>query len=431
MVSPLNAQQGRVVESDSAGAEETSIPVVARIAVPTALSLLMCNICRICMSIAVLKAGVEFGWSDTLTGLIQSSFLWGYMATQLVGGVVADAYGGKVIMAVSVAWFSVATFFTPLAAGFGVTALLLTRCLVGLGMGAALPCMNNLVGSKVPGGMRATVLGLSFGGFHSGNILGLLISPFLVASFGWRSLFYAYGIMGIPVLMFWLSTVPRASPRETQGKAMPIGFLLSQAPTWAIFVANFVNHWGYFIYLSWLPTYFSREFGLNVASSSIFSLLPWLVMAVCSSLSGVLADRLVNEGVRVRTVRRALQCTSFVGTGASLLLIISPIASNVATVVPLFMLALGLKALGQAGFVANMSDVAPTSAGKLFGLSNTVGSFAGILSVSISGYVLEKTGSFRLIFLITAGMYLAASVVYFFLCNDEEYKYVNKAKGID
>ena len=130
-------------------------------------------------------------------------------------------------------------------------------------------------------------------------------------------------------------------------------------------------------------------------------------------------------------MRRALQCTSFVGTGASLLLIISPIASNVGTVVPLFMLALGLKALGQAGFVANMSDVAPTSAGKLFGLSNTVGSFAGILSVSISGYVLEKTGSFRLIFLITAGMYLAASVVYFFLCNDEEYKYVNKAKGID
>lgn len=37
---------------------------------------------------------------------------------------------------------------------------------------------------------------------------------------------------------------------------------------------------------------------------------------------------------------------------------------------------------GQAGFVANMSDIAPRHAGLLFGLCNTFGSFAGILGVS-------------------------------------------------
>jgi ACS family sodium-dependent inorganic phosphate cotransporter/ACS family sodium-dependent inorganic phosphate cotransporter-like MFS transporter 9 len=37
---------------------------------------------------------------------------------------------------------------------------------------------------------------------------------------------------------------------------------------------------------------------------------------------------------------------------------------------------------GQAGFVANMSDIAPRHAGTLFGLCNTFGSFAGILGVS-------------------------------------------------
>ena len=83
------------------------------------------------------------------------------------------------------------------------------------------------------------------------------------------------------------------------------------------------------------------------------------------------------------------------------------------------MMALGMKALGQAGFVANMSDIAAQSAGKLFGLSNTVGSFAGILSVSISGLILEKTGSFTAVFQITALMYITAALVWFVLCDDK------------
>ena len=37
---------------------------------------------------------------------------------------------------------------------------------------------------------------------------------------------------------------------------------------------------------------------------------------------------------------------------------------------------------GQAGFVANMSDIAPRHAGRLFGLCNTFGSLAGILGVA-------------------------------------------------
>ena len=113
------------------------------------------------MSIAVLKAAAEFGWSDTVSGVIQSSFLWGYMATQLAGGILADKLGGKVVMAFSVAWFSVATALTPLAAGLGQGPLMLARALVGLGEGVALPSMNNLVGKGVRPERRATALGLT------------------------------------------------------------------------------------------------------------------------------------------------------------------------------------------------------------------------------------------------------------------------------
>mmetsp|Transcript_4463 Transcript_4463/g.11598 ORF Transcript_4463/g.11598 Transcript_4463/m.11598 type:complete len:499 (-) Transcript_4463:3993-5489(-) len=409
-------------KSESTGAGENSeLQLTASIALPSAASLLLCNICRICMSIAVLKAAVEFGWSDTVSGLIQSAFLWGYTATQLVGGIAADKYGGKMVMAVSVAWFSIATALTPLAASLGQIPLMAMRGIVGLGEGVALPAMNNLIGSKVPAGKRATALGTSFSGFHSGNILGLLASPFLISTWGWRSLFYVYGALGIPVLLTWLCVVPDGgtSTGLENRKTIPISRILSQRSAWVIFLANFVNHWGYFIYLSWLPTYFNRQFSLNLASSSIFSLLPWAVMAVCSPMSGVLADWLVKNGTSVKSVRKILQCTSFVGTAAALLTITSPLGSRLGVAAPLFMLALGLKALGQAGFVANMSDIAPQSAGKLFGLSNTLGSFGGVLSVTTAGIILERTGSFSLVFQITAFMYITAALLWLWLCDDK------------
>ena len=76
-------------------------------------------------------------------------------------------------------------------------------------------------------------------------------------------------------------------------------------------------------------------------------------------------------------------------------------------------------AAGQAGFVANMSDIAPRYAGRLFGLANTFGSFAGILGVSAVGFVVEKTGSFDPVFKLTAVMYIAATVVWNLLCTGE------------
>ena len=82
-------------------------------------------------------------------------------------------------------------------------------------------------------------------------------------------------------------------------------------------------------------------------------------------------------------------------------------------------ISLSLAVAGQAGFVANMSDIAPRYAGRLFGLANTFGSFAGILGVSAVGFVVEKTGSFDPVFKLTAVMYIAATIVWNLMCTGE------------
>ena len=52
--------------------------------------------------------------------------------------------------------------------GYTVPAVLAARVCVGLGEGAALPVMNNLVATNVPPQQRATALGTCFSGFHTG-----------------------------------------------------------------------------------------------------------------------------------------------------------------------------------------------------------------------------------------------------------------------
>ena len=67
----------------------------------------------------------------------------------------------------------------------------------------------------------------------------------------------------------------------------------------------------YFIYLSWLPTYFLEVHGLNLRNSSALAFIPWLVMALGSSLSGILADRWLAQGASVATVRKTFQSIAF------------------------------------------------------------------------------------------------------------------------
>jgi hypothetical protein len=114
---------------------------------------------------------------------------------------------------------------------------------------------------------------------------------------------------------------------------------------------------------------------------------------------------------QVAAVRKGIQAASFLGPACALVLLTTlPVTAN--TAMGLLTLALGSQALGQAGFVANMSDVAPGHAGQLFGLCNTFGSFAGIVGVSVAGYLLEVTGSFSTLFSITASLYIVGAVLF-------------------
>lgn len=70
--------------------------------------------------------------------------------------------------------------------------------------------------------------------------------------------------------------------------------------------------------------------------------------------------------------------------------------------------------------MANISDIAPKHAGRVFGLCNTFGSFAGILGVAGAGYIVELTGSFALVFQITALLNVVGTVIWNVCCTAEK-----------
>ena len=388
--STLFASSALTTSEDIGPEGETAI--YFRTVIPAALAMLLCNIDRICLSVAIVPLSIEMGWHEGVQGIIQSSFLWGYVATQLLGGTLADKYGGKMVMKFGIIFFSISSVLLPLFAitpvtkslGLVLPAVLLTRFLVGFGEGVALPSINNIMAKNIPLASRASAYGGMFTGFHSGNLVGLLLSPILIQQYGWRSLFYVFGAMGIPLLYIWSLVVPdqrREGVISEQGSTEPVSLtkMLRTKAVWAIITANIVNHWGYFIYLNWMPTYFYKVLGMDLRASSFMSIVPWLLMACGSLSSGIFCDSLVKSGRDRTAVRKMIQTLALMGAVPGLLML-STGSLTVGQALFAMSMALGMTSLGQ--FTANISEVAPNHAGKLFGLSNTFGCISGIAGVS-------------------------------------------------
>lgn len=73
---------------------------------------------------------------------------------------------------------------------------------------------------------------------------------------------------------------------------------------------------GHYVCLSWLPTYYNQEFGVDVQQSALLSVLPWFVTVLVSNSSGWIADSLANSGTLTMTqTRKLLQAVGSIGPG--------------------------------------------------------------------------------------------------------------------
>jgi ACS family sodium-dependent inorganic phosphate cotransporter len=87
------------------------------------------------IAIAIIPMSKEFGWTPAIEGAIFSCFFYGYMATQVLGGYLADKFGGKWVFGAGALGWSIFTLLTPLAAKTHFGLLIAVRVLLGVAEG--------------------------------------------------------------------------------------------------------------------------------------------------------------------------------------------------------------------------------------------------------------------------------------------------------
>lgn len=158
----------------------------------------------------------QFDWDSEVQGYVLGAFFYGYMATQIIGGWLADRYGARLLLSVGIFCTSFFTLFTEVAAHWGAEWLIALRILEGLGEGVTFPAAASFWARWSPPNERARMLGFCFAGAQLGTVIAIPLTGLIIELSGWPAVFYSFGGVGcFWCLLFYLYA--RNSPSEFVG----------------------------------------------------------------------------------------------------------------------------------------------------------------------------------------------------------------------
>lgn len=384
---------------------------------------------RVNMSVAAVAMQNALDWSESRKGFVLSSFFIGYMLMQIIGGWLANIFGGKRILIASLVLCSLCTAFTPVAAHLSFLLLIAVRIGLGLTEAPINPSVYNIFGRWVPATERARSVALYSSAGFLGSFTALALTGWAVQHFGWEAPFYAFGLIGLayaPFLNRVISEAPDAtglapqppveskpenSEPATRIASVPWGKLLIQAPFWALVFTFFCTSWIFYVLLSWMPSYFTRVHGVSVAQSGYYSMASWLVMFLLINVAGWASDSLVRRQWTTTKTRKFMTSVGLFGAGA-MLIIIPYAATTPVQALALFSITQGFLALAYSSEAPNVLDIAPRYADVLFGILNTFGSLPGVIGVALTGLLVQATQSYDSAFGIAGVLALLGGTIF-------------------
>jgi ACS family sodium-dependent inorganic phosphate cotransporter len=407
--SAANLQEGFTVQrtEDSLFGYSVRLSPQYKVVLATAFAFVVGNMDKINISVAIIPMAKDFHWSPTVIGLVQSSFFYGYLVSQLPAGYASSRFGGKSVLSVGVGLWSLSTACIPIAAST-IPGLFLSRAVVGLGEGVAPAAATDIIAKTTPASSRSRATSFVFGGLHVGSLLGLTLAPFFIDVWGWQSVFYVFGIGGLLWNVWWQRIMKDEKVRELMREdaapaiegdidkdELPWRAFVRNGPVRALCLVHFVHNWFHYTMLAWLPSYFIDSMSLPLSSAAKISLLPPIAALIVSGIAGPSADALISRGVSTATVRKGAQSAAFLGP-AGCLFGASVIDDQPLASMALVTLSLGLSSFSLAGLYCNHADLSPKYAPVLIGATNTAGALPGIIGVVFVGYIYDKTESWAL-----------------------------------
>ena len=381
---------------------------------------------RVCISIAAPAIQADLALSDVQIGYVFSAFTLAYALFELPGGWLADRFGARTTLSRIVLWWSVMTAATGAATGF--TSLVAVRGLFGMGEAGVLPSLTRAFGRWLPVRERGRAFGLTIMAGALGGAASQPLVAALLERISWRRVFPLLGAAGVVWAAVWIGWF-RDDPREHRAvnaaeiaqigsappaphRAVPWRALLRSRSLRALCAMYFGAIYGWYFYLTWLPTYLLRARGFDLRAVGWLAALPLLAIAAGSLAGGAASDRLSRRfGPRV-----GLRAPGLVGLPLAALAIAAACATpDPRAAAYLLAGAAGLAALGVAPGWSVCLAMGGRHAGVVGGAMNTFGNLGGMLSPVVVGWCLAAGCSWEAPLYTVAAGYAAAALCWLWI----------------
>jgi ACS family glucarate transporter-like MFS transporter len=365
---------------------------------------------RVNMSIAGSSIAASYALSNLQLGSVFSAFLWGYALFQTIAGSLVVRLGPRRVLAAGVVWWGIFTALTaavpPSLAG-ALAMFIGIRFLLGAGESIIYPASNQFVARWIPRGERGVANGWIFAGVGVGAGISPPLITRVMLHHGWRASFWVCAAIGVVAGAIWFALArdtpeqhPWVSPGEKRkidegltlaslSARIPWSKILTSREVWAVTLSYFCFGYVAWIFFSWFYIYLAKVRGLNLKASAFYGMLPFLAMAVCCALGGVLNDRLTKwRGERLGRCGVAAVSIAF----TAVFLVIGSRTADAQLASLVLAGGAGMLYLAQSSFWSVTADIGGRSSGAVSGFMNMGAQAGGAVTAILTPLIAEHYG---------------------------------------
>ena len=340
----------------------------------------------------------SFHLSLTDRGVVNSAFFWTYAILQMPAGWLVDRYGVKFPYLLGFTLWSLASASTALTRS--IPQLITVQILLGVGQAVVVPASYRWIRYHFVEKERGLAVALYMTGTKIGPAIGTPLAAWLIGMYDWRVMFVLIGLGGLVWLVPWLWLVKnddrelaQVAAKKDGATPIPFGRIMASPVIWGTIIASFC--YMYFVYfcMTWMPAYFMERRHLSLGKMGLYTFFSFAGMATVATLAGWAADVLIGRGHNPVTVRKwftiagfTVACTELIGARAS----------SLETALVFAVVSLSGLGLATANYWALTQTLIPGAAiGRISGIQNCACSIAGIVAPILTGWLLQKTGSYE------------------------------------